>query len=248
MQNIAVIIQARTGSKRLPNKMLKPFINNKSLLEVILGQFIDFKYKVILATSTKKQDDAIEEIAKKKNITFFRGSENNVLRRFIDAAEENNIDIIVRVCADNPFISIDYIYDLIASYKASPAEYISFQTTNQTPSIKTHYGFFAELVELKALKKTTKRTDDSFYQEHVTNYIYENENEFATRFLAIPFKENQKIRLTIDTIEDFKLCQNIYLANSSKKEALIPENLVEFLSKDEEYLTLMHQQINNQKK
>lgn len=248
MQNIAVIIQARAGSKRLPNKMLNPFINNQNLLEIVLDKFINFKYKVIVATSSEKQDDAIEKTSKKKSIDVFRGSENNVLNRFIETAEEYNIDVVIRVCADNPFISVDYIYDIIEAYIETPKEYISFQTENKTPTIKTHYGFFAELVELKALKKVRAKTNEMHYLEHVTNYIYENNSDFSTRFLAIPFKENNRIRLTLDTYEDFETCQKIYYNNMNEKDALTPEKLVKYINENKEYLDLMQNQIENQKK
>lgn len=169
-----IIIQARTGSTRLPQKMLKTFYEDKSLLAIILERFKKFDCPVILATSTNENDSALEFIAREHSIKVYRGSENDVLSRFIDAAGINQSEVVIRVCADNPFLSIEYIKKLIDEYQKHPQNYISFQTREGTPTIKTHYGFFAELVEVETLKRVKNMTNDSYYHEHVTNYIYEN--------------------------------------------------------------------------
>ncbi|MDD2983960.1 MAG: hypothetical protein PHQ74_11305 [Crocinitomicaceae bacterium] len=246
--NIGVIIQARLGSSRLPQKMLKPFFEDQTLLDVVLGKFTNFKYPIVLATSTSSIDDAIEAAAKDYPIEVFRGSETNVLKRFIDAAEKHKIDVVVRVCADNPFLSIDYIEDLIDAYQKSAKEYISFQSIDKIPTIRTHYGFFSELVELQALKKIQIQTEQSLYLEHVTNFIYENPDKFSMSFLPIPFTENEGIRLTVDTIEDFELCQEIYSNTINEVEELTSEYIVEYLLTENKYMSLMHKQIEEHKK
>ena len=103
--NIGIIIQARMGSTRLPGKILKQFYGNKTLLETILDNLHKIKQaKIIVATSVSTNDDKLEEFLKDKNEIVYRGSEKDVLERFIKAAEENEVDGIIRICSDNPFL------------------------------------------------------------------------------------------------------------------------------------------------
>lgn len=245
---LIVIIQARTGSTRLPQKMLKTFYGNKNLLEIILEKFENFEYPIILATSTSENDSKLVEIAGKHSIKAYRGSENDVLQRFIDAGGASDGQVVIRVCADNPFLSIDYIKLLIEAYQENPANYISFKNKYGTPTIKTHYGFFAELVELNSLKRVNELTNEAFYHEHVTNYIYENTQHFTIKLLPIPFKENENIRLTIDTIDDLQICQQLYNEIMIKFGNIKSENVVVYLLENKDYLQAMAKQIEKNRK
>jgi spore coat polysaccharide biosynthesis protein SpsF len=107
---IAIIIQARTGSTRLANKMLKPFYQNQTILQIIIENLKrDIDLPIILATTNNPNDDCLEQVAEENGIFCFRGSEENVLQRFIDAAHQYQVDVIIRVCADNPFLNPAYI-------------------------------------------------------------------------------------------------------------------------------------------
>ena len=108
MSKTKIIIQARTGSTRLPQKMILPFYENEGIFSLLLKKLtITFdKNDIILATSVNENNDVLVEIAERYGIKYFRGSENDVLQRFIDAAKEFNAENIIRVCADNPFLDI----------------------------------------------------------------------------------------------------------------------------------------------
>ena len=204
--NIGIIVQARNNSQRLPEKVTLPFYQDQSILEIILKKLKLTKYPVIVATTRQKQDNKIIQISKKENVLFFRGNEKNVLERFINCANKFKLSHIIRVCADNPFINIELISELIDSKSDYAVHFI-----NNQPSIKTHWGIFSEFVTLKSLKKIQELTKNKIYQEHVTNYIYENPQKFIIKKLDPP-KEclNKKVRLTVDTEEDFKITQKIY--------------------------------------
>jgi spore coat polysaccharide biosynthesis protein SpsF len=95
---IGFIIQARTESTRYPNKIVLPFFEEESIITLLIEKLkTNFNLPIILATSTKPSNDVLENIALKNNIKCFRGSEDNVLQRFIDAAELNNITHIIRL-------------------------------------------------------------------------------------------------------------------------------------------------------
>jgi spore coat polysaccharide biosynthesis protein SpsF (cytidylyltransferase family) len=212
MYQVGIIIQARNGSTRLPGKMSTPFYQEQTLLEVILRKLDPLKKerKVILATTTNPSDDSLADMAQELGFDVFRGDENKVLKRFIEAAETFQLTGLVRICADNPFIQPNLISELITSFNPSETDYKSWLINEKRPSIKTHSGFFAEAISLSALKQTERKTTDSFYLEHVTNYIYGNPEHFKIEW--IPFNEPflDKIRLTIDTIHDFQVSSFLY--------------------------------------
>ena len=175
-----IIIQARIGSTRLPKKMTKAFFNDKGIFELITEKILKYfpNITIVVATSINPVDDEIEKLCQKIGVKCFRGSENNVLQRFIDAAEKFNISKIIRVCADNPFINMLALKNLIEFSTNSNADYISYKTSLNKPSILTHYGLWAEYVSINALLKVSKLTQDKFFTEHVTNFLYNNENLF----------------------------------------------------------------------
>lgn len=100
-----IIIQARTGSTRLHNKILLPFYGEQRIIDILIGNIKQAcaGKTIVLATTDRPQDDILEEVAREAGICCYRGDENNVLDRFIQAAAEFNLDRFIRVCSDNPF-------------------------------------------------------------------------------------------------------------------------------------------------
>jgi spore coat polysaccharide biosynthesis protein SpsF len=129
--NIAGIIQARTGSTRLPGKVVKK-IGNKTVLEILLCRIKNLKLfnKLIVATTTKREDDIIETISLQNAVQIFRGSEENVLDRYYQAAKEYNADIIVRITADNPLVSLDLIAFQVDHLIKHDCDYVSSKRDN----------------------------------------------------------------------------------------------------------------------
>ena len=143
--NIGIIVQARMGSTRLPGKILKPFYDGKTLLETLLDNLHKVAdAKVIVATSVNENNDELEVFLKEKRELVFRGSENDVLDRYIKAAEVNSVDGIVRICSDNPFMDWHGVEQLVEKAKNSDADYIGFRI-NDKPSILTHFGFWGRV-------------------------------------------------------------------------------------------------------
>ena len=140
----------------------------------------------------------------------------------------NSINILVKKISDTNF------------------DYISFATNQGIPTIKTHFGFWAEAVTISALKKVNSLTDEKLYHEHVTNFIYSNLNEFNCHFLKIDSDvEQMKIRLTLDTLSDFELQMKIYsMIIESKKEFTIT-NVIEILKNQPQFFKLMNEEIQN---
>lgn len=244
-QIIGIIIQARTGSTRLPEKMILPFWQGKGVFELLLSRIkgeVD-KIPLVVATTDKENDDIIAEIAKKNGFSVFRGSEHNVLERFINAANEYGIGKIIRICADNPFLDIGGLKKLINRFVSSSADYIAYCTSGRIPTIKTHFGFWSEGITIDALKKVGGLTDEKLYIEHVTNYIYTHRNQFVQEYIEIdPYIDALGIRMTLDTKEDFDLLKEIYSSFMLEEEQSL-NKLITMVKQKPEWLETMARQI-----
>ena len=248
--NTAFIIQARMGSTRLPKKVLRPFYGDKCILQLLVEKLALVEgVKNIIATSVGKENDAIEEFCVQNNITCFRGEENDVIKRFIDAAEANGIERIIRICSDNPFLELNSIKALVAKENNSDADYISFKI-NGSPSIKTHFGFWTEYTTLAALKRVQQLTDEKLYHEHVTNYIYANPDKFKVDWIEGPTSLNGRnnIRLTIDTPKDFENAQRVYADLCANNPYPTIDEIVTYLDTHSDMYNTMSQQINQNSK
>lgn len=230
------IIQARMGSTRMPGKVLLPFAGNKTILEIITERLLasSFQLPVCIATSVSPNDDAIAAFAKNAGVLSFRGSEDDVLDRFTGAAKENNFRQIIRVCADNPFLDTELLDELIRFSLENPADYASYEVAENLPAIRSHWGVFTEMVSLDSLEKAAALTNEKFYHEHVTNYIYGHPEIFRCAWKKAPEEVYGKtgIRFTIDTPEDFSLAQRIW---SVLEERGIPINFRHALKVPDEF-------------
>ena len=165
--NSLCLIQARTESVRLPGKALIK-LGGHPVLEWVIRRIKSSKKitKVVLATTTNASDDSISELAKELGIEVFRGSQDDVLSRFADALEKFPADVVIRVCADNPFVSGSEIDLLISDYLSSPVKYVF----NHKPDRDCEYadGFGAELFEAEVLRNLNKIVTEGAMREHLT--------------------------------------------------------------------------------
>lgn len=204
--NIISIIQARLGSSRLPGKVLKT-VMGKPLLEyqierVSRSKFID---KIVVATSNQDKDQPIVEWCKKLSVLYHRGSEEDVLERYYDAAQLHQADAIVRLTADCPLIDPKLIDKVIESYAQSHPkyDYVSNCLERTYPR-----GMDVEVFSFKALTEAFHNATSPVEREHVTPYIYKNPQMFKLHCIKSTNNHSQH-RWTVDTVEDFVLIKNI---------------------------------------
>lgn len=248
--NYGIIIQARLGSTRLPRKILKEFYGGKTLLETVISNLQKVPgAKIIVATSVNPNNDELEAFLKERNITVFRGSEDDVLSRFIGAAGANGIDGIVRICSDNPFLDWHGVSALIEKAKTSGADYISYKINN-TPSIKTHFGFWGEYVTLDALKRVAATTDEKPAHEHVTIHLYTHPDEYKCEWIECPefLQGRNDIRLTVDNIEDFENAQEVFKTLFETNPDFGLEDVVTYIDEHAKLRDSMKQMIENNQK
>jgi spore coat polysaccharide biosynthesis protein SpsF len=243
-----IIIQARMGSSRLPGKMKKKFFDGKTLLEVVLERLGGFskKVKVVMATTDAEPDNYIAEKSASLGFEVYRGSETDVMRRFIGAAEEFEIDQIIRVCADNPFIQPAYVDQLVSYNSNFDNGYVGFRLNGTIPAIKTHFGFFPERISLEAIKSIYNPGLNMIYREHVTNYFYSEDNvaipvEWIDLDFPVEFVRNR--RFTIDTANDFQIAEKIYKYLIQNDKAGTVNEVFEFVESNPAIVTEMEKSI-----
>ena len=245
-----IIIQARMGSTRLPRKILREFYKGRTLIETVIGnlQKVD-GVKLIVATSVNPNNDELVDFLEAKGFTVYRGEENDVLDRFVRAAEANDIDSIIRICSDNPFLDWHGVADLVEKAKTSDADYIGYRI-NDTPSIKTHFGFWGEYVTLAALKRVLATTNEQQAHEHVTIHIYTHPEEYKCEWIECPdfLHGRNDIRLTVDNSEDFENAQKVYSTLLEKNPDFGLLDVVNYIDNHPELRNSMIKMIDNNKK
>jgi spore coat polysaccharide biosynthesis protein SpsF len=203
---IGFIIQARLNSDRLPQKVLLPLPHGSptTLLDQVIlrAQKSKLNPQVIIATSTNPENQVLDNIAQKHKVNFYAGSEQDVLARFQAAALEYNLDTIVRLTADNPFIQADIIDQAVLAHLAQD---YSYTTTAGLP-----LGCNIEVISKPALYQAFQEANLPEHREHVTPYIKQNPGLF--RLHTLPFYQagSGTWRLTVDNENDYALACLIY--------------------------------------
>jgi len=245
--NIGIIVQARTGSTRLPGKVIEPFVNGQSILEIIIERILkqyDAK-NLVLATTTNPTDDAVQQVGGDLGLNVYRGSEENVLNRFTDVVRNFKLDGVIRVCADNPFLDVDSFSELIKWGTENKSDYSSYSISDTTPTIKSHFGLWAEYVSGNALLKAEEMTNEKLFQEHVTNFIYGNPESFNVDLHLLPngWANEKNIRFTLDTKEDFDLLKEMYQDCILQDNSFTPEGLISYVKSHPEIEAKMASQV-----
>ena len=204
---IGIIVQARMASTRLPGKMLLE-INGKPLIDYVFSQLehVQKQNIVILATTKNPVDDTLAAYAKVKGITCFRGSENNVLERFYQAATQQNLQHVIRITGDCPFIDPEVCNRIIDFYFR---EQVDLAGTGDSFAD----GVDFEILSFKTLDKIYCNAKLQSEKEHVTLYAYNNPEEFKIAILENETNDSQ-YRFTLDEPDDLKVIEQIIKAFS----------------------------------
>ena len=202
---IVAIIQARMNSNRLPGKVLEDICGKSMLSRVVqrvkCATSLD---KVVVATSDTIVDDSVEKECHKLGVSVFRGSEDDVLDRFFQAAFVHKAEVGVRITADCPLIEPTIIDKVVQAFLSSDVDYASNTLIRTYPR-----GLDVEVISLLALTTAWKNSTKLYHRAHVTPYIYEN----AEVFKLLPVTNSSdwsKYRWTVDTPEDLQFVRRVY--------------------------------------
>ncbi len=219
-----VMIQARCGSARLPNKVLKDISGKPDLQWVIervsRSRFID---EVMVVTSIEKNNLPLIRLCTELGIRVFVGSENDVLDRYYQGTRLLKPEYIVRITADCPLFDWRYL-DMAIEQLKDGTDYMA-ELTESFPD-----GLDIEIIRYSALKRMWKEAKLSSEREHVTQYIKNHPEEFAIQNLECPIAGIGDKRWTLDQNEDYELICNIYNHFISEgKEDFVTEDILAYL-------------------
>jgi len=215
-----------------------PVWKDMSLLELVLNRITQAKLpnKIILATSAKKKDDRLISIAEKYGVEIIRGSENDVLGRFVQAYKSYPANAIVRAAADNPLLDPGIIDKLISFFwDNQPCDYAS----NLGPISGYPDGVGVEMVSAKTLLHLEREAKDMRYREHVVTYLHKNRDYISKLQRAPPEFHRPGYRLDIDFFEDLVFVRELVKRLPQKKGPYwTTRDIITALDKDPDLLRL----------
>lgn len=201
---VVAIVQARMGSTRLPNKVMKS-INDVPMIELLLtrlakSQEID---QIVVATSVDPRNQPLAEHVSQLGFACEHGSENDVLERYVQAAEKHAADVVVRITGDCPLVDSQLVDECIRRFRSGDVDYLSNTNPPTYPD-----GLDVEVVRVAALRRALKESSKPFDHEHVTPYVRES-GLFSTASLQND-EDLSDLRWTVDDPEDFEVITHVF--------------------------------------
>jgi spore coat polysaccharide biosynthesis protein SpsF (cytidylyltransferase family) len=208
-----IVLQARMASARLPGKALA-LIAGRSILEHCLRRLILAGVaRVVLATTTREEDDALSALAERLGVAVYRGSDTDVLARVVEAAETFDLDPIVRATGDNPAVDIQAAGRTLAALRINGADYVC---EDGLP-----YGAAVEAVTRDALRRAARDASDAHDREHVTTWIKRRSELWNLVFPLAPAPlRRPDLRLTVDTPGDLACVRSLFARTGTDEPTL----------------------------
>lgn len=198
---VGIITQARMTSTRLPGKVLLP-ADGRSMLALHLDRLAETGLPVIVATTRNATDDPVIDEAVSHRATTFRGSEDDVLSRFAGASREAELDVVVRVTSDCPFIDPNLIVDGVERFLALRDEEVHLSNVLERTYPR---GFDFEVFSAQALRAADEFATETADREHVTPYLYQNRSGKMKMHAVRRATDASRFRVTLDTEDDYVL-------------------------------------------
>lgn len=203
MKTVA-IVQARMGSSRLPGKVMKP-VAGLPMIGILLKRLSRAKTidQILIATSVDIRNNALAEHVKSLGYHCIQGSEDDVLQRYLQAAESSEADIIVRITGDCPLVDPALVDKAVSEFKNAGVDYY----TNCNPATYPD-GLDIEVFTASALKQSAALTQSAHDHEHVTPYLRE-----SGLFKTASFRNSEDLsewRWTVDEAADLEVIRNVF--------------------------------------
>lgn len=205
-QNIVAVVLARMDSTRLPGKPLLK-ISGIPIIDVVLGRLQNVRgiTATVVATTHREVDRPLTEHLTKRGVHVYHGSPHDVADRLLKAALHHNAGYAIRINGDSPFLDPSLLTSEIAKLQTADYDFVTNITTRSFP-----YGISCEILRLKCLSESI--TDfDSDDREHVTRFFYRHLDTLKIRAIESDRPEFRTARLTVDTLEDLRLADQIAL-------------------------------------
>lgn len=224
------LIAVRMHSKRLPRKALLPLAGRPAIEHLIERvKLAKSPSAVILCTSTHQDDAVLVEVAERMGIKWFRGSEDDVMQRFLDAATREAADVVVRITGDDVLVDPTFLDRAICHHLEKNADYTAY------PGFPK--GMETEIVSMSALRKAHELAEDPSFSEYMTHYL-QRPDIFRITDMPVEERYRRRFRLTLDTEEDYRLLQAIFDRLSRPEKIITTEEIIEFLDKRQDLVAM----------
>lgn len=235
MPEVVGVVQARMGSTRLPGKVLFSVAGDTVLGHVLrrLGRVRGID-RVVVATTTLAEDDALVAVARTHGALVTRGSRDDVLGRYTQAFEEHGGEVGIRVTADCPCLDESVVQAALEQFGHGPADYLSNTIERSYPR-----GYDVEIFRVAALATAHREARDPHEREHVTPYLYGHPDRFDVRSMrrSDPLG-TASWRLTLDTPEDWEVLRRLFEALAPRDPFFGLGDVEQFLRSHPEVLEL----------
>ncbi|MFC2070887.1 cytidylyltransferase domain-containing protein [Chloroflexota bacterium] len=225
-----IFITARLKSTRLPLKVIKPILG-RPMVEWMIERLKRCNIEpLVMMTSTNPQDDPLVEIAGKNGITYFRGSEGDVLLRMRDCARQFDVDLVVSITADNPLVEPVFIEKMIDRYSQTQFDFCEIKGLP--------IGCFSYTVSRNALEKVFEIKDSS--DTEIWGPYFKESGLFKCDVIEVtdPRILRSQYRLTVDTSEDFELVNRIFEILGKEKEYFNVYDICQLLDENEDLVKI----------
>lgn len=232
---IAATIEARMTSTRLPGKVLKPILG-RPVLELLIERLQRVKYldEIVVATTINDTDQPIIDLCNRLNVKYFRGSEEDVLKRVLDAAKSVSADLIVEITGDCPLLDPHIVEECIKTFLDGNYDYVSNAIERSYPD-----GLDVQVFPVSVLEEVDSLTKDPVDHEHVSLYIYRHPERY--RLLNLKAKGDlfwPELGITLDTQEDYELIKDIFEELYPKDPRFSASDIVKLLHDKPELLEI----------
>jgi spore coat polysaccharide biosynthesis protein SpsF len=219
-------IEARMSSSRLPGKVLSE-VDGRPMLEHMVErlQYVSELDEIVIATTDKNADDAVAALATRIGTGVWRGSEEDVLARVLDAAKAYDAETIVELTGDCPLVDPKIVSRVIQKYRARQVDYASNVLERTYP-----IGMDTQVFATSVLDDVARRTADPADREHVSLYIYRHPEIYSICNVSAPPSEARPaLRLTLDTPEDLVAIRAIFFALRPSRVDFSLSEIIDFL-------------------
>lgn len=198
--SVAIVIQARMTSTRLPEKVLLNLFEDKEVLQVMVDRLSAYRKNIILALPKDETSEPLIEFANRNNLKYYLGDMDDVLSRYYEAVKNSEVKIetIVRLTSDCPLMDASILKNVLSYFQTNSFDYCS-NTINRTMP----RGMDIEIFTFEALEKAYKMASKAEDREHVTRYIYVNRELFTLGSYEDKV-DNSAYRITIDEPNDYE--------------------------------------------
>jgi len=217
---VVATIEARMTSSRLPGKVMMECLG-KTMLEHMVDRVKQAECldDIVIATTLNATDDVIRDEAARLNVKCYRGSEDNVMLRVLEAAQCYKADIIVELTGDCPLIDPALIDHAAAQYFDSGVDYLSnFDGDEFEMGLAHPLGYGVQVFSTAVLADAYGRTENPLDHEHVSRYLYQTPERYKVEYVSTPIlQRGPEMSVTLDTPEDFQVICCVL-------KALLPDN------------------------